>query len=69
MTATLTLDEELDALLRRDPAALADPNPLYHRLRAEVPVHRRGEDGTFWLLTRHADVAFVLRDPRFTAER
>jgi len=45
-----------------------DPHPLYHALRAEDPVHWsplfQG-----WVLTRHADVSAVLRDPRFGVER
>ncbi len=51
-----------------DPAELADPFPTYRRLRSESPVHwepslRR------WVLTRYADVAAALRDPRFSARR
>jgi hypothetical protein len=49
-----------------DPAAVADPYPRYARLRAEDPVHRT-PDG-LWVLTRHADVAAVLRAPRFGRE-
>jgi cytochrome P450 len=49
-----------------DPAAVADPYPRYARLRAANPVHRT-PDG-LWILTRHADVAAVLRDPRFGRE-
>ena len=46
-----------------DPAHRADPYPVYHALRERAPVFRtpRGH----WLLTRHADCAAVLRDPRF----
>ena len=69
MTATSTLDDELAALLRRDPALLADPYPLYHRLRAEAPIYRRGAGVGNWTLTRYADVAAALRDPRFSADR
>ena len=50
------------------PAVAADPYPLYHRLRAEEPVHWHERLGG-WLLTRHADVQLVLRDPRFLALR
>jgi hypothetical protein len=42
---------------------LTDPYPAYARLRTEDPIHRT-PDGE-WILTRHADVAAVLRDPRF----
>jgi cytochrome P450 len=45
------------------PELIADPYPLYHRLRAEDPVHRSPLG--FYLLTRHADVSSVLRDKRF----
>lgn len=44
----------------------SDPIPTLNRLRAEDPVHwsRHG----FWYLTRHADVAEVLKDPaRFSS--
>lgn len=44
-----------------DPAVLADPYPLYHRLRTEDPVHWEAELG-FWVLTRYADAVVVLRD-------
>jgi cytochrome P450 len=44
------------------PDVLADPYPLYHALRAEVPVWRAPEGQ--WVLTRHADVAAALHDPR-----
>jgi hypothetical protein len=62
--------ETLDTLYRRyvrfDPALLADPYPLLRRLRTECPVYR---SGSRYLLTRHDDVAAVLRDPRFSAKR
>lgn len=46
-----------------DPRHRADPYPVYRRLRERSPIHRspRGH----WLLTRYADCAAVLRDPRF----
>ena len=49
-----------------DPEVLADPYPLYHRLRSEDPVmwdpylHA-------WIVTRYADVATVFR--KFSADR
>jgi pimeloyl-[acyl-carrier protein] synthase len=49
-----------------DPEFLANPYPIYHRLRAEDPVHRSRLG--FWMLTRYEDVAFSLRDPRFAKE-
>ena len=44
-----------------DPAVLADPYPLFHRLRAEDPVHWEADLG-FWALTRYADAVFALRE-------
>jgi cytochrome P450 len=69
MTATSTLADELRALIRRDPALLSDPYPVYHRLRTEAPQHARGEGTTTWTLTRYDDVAAALRDPRLSANR
>ena len=55
------------------PEFQADPYPLYHRLRAEDPVHYVELPGLelmgLWLLTRHADVTAVLRDERFSARK
>jgi cytochrome P450 len=51
---------ELDLL---DPGFLADPYPVYHRLRAEDPVHHHPLG--FYVLTRYEDVAAFLRDARF----
>jgi cytochrome P450 len=48
------------------PEVHADPYPLYQRLRTQDPVHR-SEFG-FWVLTRHAEVAAVLRDPRMSRD-
>jgi cytochrome P450 len=52
--------DEIDLL---DPAFLADPYPVYHRLRTEDPVHRHPFG--FYALTRYEDVSAFLRDPRF----
>jgi cytochrome P450 len=49
-----------------DPARRGELYPLYHALRAVAPVHRsrhRNLPGT-WMLTRHADVLEVYRNPR-----
>lgn len=46
-----------------DPEFIADPYPMYHRLRAADPVHQSPMG--FWVLTRYDDVAGMLRDPRF----
>src|SRR3954470_5112041 len=49
-----------------NPAVLADPYPLYTRLRTEAPVYW---DAVLhaWVVTRYADVVTVLQ--RFSAER
>lgn len=48
-----------------------DPPPLLTKLRAEQPITRittiMGCDA--WLVTRHADVSFVLSDHRFSVDR
>ncbi|MEW6152731.1 MAG: cytochrome P450 [Actinomycetota bacterium] len=46
------------------PETRADPYPFYHWLRDNEPV-RHADDGN-WVLTRYADGAGVLRDPRFS---
>jgi cytochrome P450 len=47
----------------QSPDLIADPYPVYHRLRAEDPVHRSPLG--LYVLSRHADVSSVLRDKRF----
>jgi cytochrome P450 len=64
-----TTDEaELSLTQLHRPEVRADPYPLYHRLRAEDPVHwdapREG-----WVVTRYADVVAGLHDRRFSAVR
>jgi cytochrome P450 len=49
-----------------DPEVLADPYPLYHRLRTESPVHWDPFLHA-WVVTRYADVVTVLH--RFSAAR
>jgi pimeloyl-[acyl-carrier protein] synthase len=49
-----------------DPEVLADPYPLYRRLRTEDPVHWDPFLHA-WVVTRHADVVRVLHD--FSADR
>ena len=51
-----------------DPEYRRDPYPHYHALRAADPVHR-SELFQGWVLSRHADVWSVLRDPRFSVDR
>lgn len=47
------------------PEFIANPYPFYRRLQTEDPVHRSTLLPDSWILTRYADVALVLRDPRF----
>jgi cytochrome P450 len=49
-----------------DPEFVADPYPMYQRLRAEDPVHHSPLG--FWVLTRYDDVVAALRDPRLAKE-
>jgi len=48
-----------------DPAWWAgDPYPELAALRAEDPVHRyEGEAGELWMITRHADIQAIAKDP------
>jgi len=49
---------------------LSNPYPIYHSLRQAGPLHWNEEFcGGAWLLTNYADVASVLRDPRFSVRR
>ncbi|WP_114973727.1 cytochrome P450 [Rhodoferax ferrireducens] len=53
-----------------DDSFLANPYPTYRALREAGPIHWSEEFfGGAWLLTRHADVELVLKDPRFSAQR
>lgn len=45
----------------------AEPYSLYHKNRTETPVLYEG-DG-YWVVTRYADVAAALRDPRLSSAR
>ncbi len=60
---TPTLDAVRDFDLRRLPDSFyLDPYPMLHALRRTAPLHRC-PDGS-WLLTRHADLNHVYRNPR-----
>src|SRR5258708_29592637 len=64
--ASLSLSRLLEAEVRRD------PYPFYRRLREAAPVHwdeSAAGGGGAWVLTRHADVMALLRDPRMSATR
>ena len=45
------------------PDVIRDPYPYFHRLREIDPVHRSPLGLT--VASRHADIAFILRDKRF----
>jgi pimeloyl-[acyl-carrier protein] synthase len=64
VSATIAAPLSLYHLL--DPDVLADPYPLYHRLRTESPVHWDPFLHA-WVVTRYADVVTVLH--RFSAAR
>src|SRR5256712_12118564 len=49
-----------------DPDFVAEPYPMYHRLRPEDTVHHSALG--FWVLTRYDDVVAALRDPRLAKE-
>jgi cytochrome P450 len=59
-TATRPLDDELRALLTRDPEALQNPYPVWDRLREESPVHRY--DAQTVMVSRHRDVKATYKD-------
>lgn len=46
-----------------DPAVIANPYPLYHRMRTECPVYW-DEEHQRWLITSYADALSVLGDPQ-----
>jgi pimeloyl-[acyl-carrier protein] synthase len=59
-------DASLSLVRLLEPEVLANPYPLYHRLRSEDPVHWDRFLHT-WVVTRYADVISVLHS--FSAER
>jgi cytochrome P450 len=63
---SVTETAPLGLYLLLDPEVLADPYPLYHRLRTESPVHWDPFLHA-WIVTRYADVVSVLQ--RFSAAR
>jgi pimeloyl-[acyl-carrier protein] synthase len=65
-TTTTRRDENLSLWRLLDPEVLANPYPLYHRLREHDPVHWDPFLHAF-VVTRYADVVTVLH--RFSAER
>src|SRR5438034_5799615 len=61
-----TPDPTLSLYHLLDPEVLANPYPLYHRLRTEDPVHW-DPFLHYWVVTRYEDVVRVLRE--FSAAR
>lgn len=57
MTATSV---EFDPM---NPEFLRDAYPIVRRLRQDAPVHYTDFAGGFWLVTRHADLKTIVRDP------
>jgi cytochrome P450 len=65
----IMIDEQTTRVSLTDvlqPEHLANPYPLYARLRAEDPVYWDERWGS-WVLTRYADVVAALHDPRLSA--
>src|SRR5207253_11143267 len=60
------VDSSLSLYHLLDPEVLANPYPLYHRLRTEAPVHWDPYLHA-WVVTRYADVVKVLL--QFSAQR
>lgn len=54
-----------------DPAVMADPFPLYRRLRAAGPVHRvtLPNGRSVWLVTRYEEARAALADPRLSLDK
>lgn len=50
------------------PATRANPYPAYARLRRDAPVHHVASLG-FWMVSRYADVLFVLKHPALFSSR
>lgn len=65
------MSPEIATLDITSPRFKADPYPLYARLRDETPVcpNRLPDGRVAWLVTRYADAAVVLKDPRFAKDR
>src|SRR5437899_2222965 len=65
-TVQMTDEKSLSLFHLLDPEVLANPYPLYHRLRTEAPVHWDPYLHA-WVVTRYADVVKVLL--QFSAQR
>ena len=51
-----------------DPATIANPYPVYSRLRQADPIHWDDQLQT-WVLTRYEDIEAALNDPRLSSSR
>jgi len=52
-----------------DPEHHDDPYPHYQQLRATCPVARSNRHGGYWIVSRHVDIATVLRDVHLFSSR
>lgn len=66
MTTPASSSTEFPDLL--GPGMVADPYPVYHRLRAADPVHWH-EPFQAWVLTRYDDILPALHDLRLSSDR
>jgi cytochrome P450 len=64
MIADPTLQDEFLAAFSGQAPYVADPYPLYHRLRTANPVYPVGPQ---YLVSSYAAVSAILRDPRFSS--
>lgn len=70
MSAEPALKPARSSWLLSDAGFLRDPYPTYQAMREAGPIQWSEEFfGGAWVVTRHADVESVLRDPRFSAQR
>lgn len=66
--AAPAVDADLDPFRLRSPETLANPYPVYARLREEAPAYFSAAYNG-WLITRYDDVVAGFRDPRLSAKR
>lgn len=55
------LDRDLDLILASDPTAIANPYPVWNRLREQAPVHRHAGS---YLFSRNMTIRKLMNDPR-----
>jgi cytochrome P450 len=66
ITAPDSLDEQITRLFHSEPAAMADPDAVWRRLRDEAPVYRYRSAKVF---SRYADVKAIHRDAKRVGNR